>query len=86
MTLLSFGGKTPAVDPTAFVAPGARLIGDIEIGPEASIWYNCVLRGDVNAIRIGARIQHPGRQRDPRRFARARATRPAFRRSSARRC
>jgi carbonic anhydrase/acetyltransferase-like protein (isoleucine patch superfamily) len=43
------------IDPTAFVAPGARLIGDIEIGPEASIWYNCVLRGDVNAIRIGAR-------------------------------
>jgi carbonic anhydrase/acetyltransferase-like protein (isoleucine patch superfamily) len=36
------------------VAPGARLIGDVEIGPEASIWYNCVLRGDVNRIRIGA--------------------------------
>ena len=54
-TMLSYGGKTPAVDPAAFVAPGCRLIGDIEIGPEASIWYNCVLRGDVNAIRIGAR-------------------------------
>lgn len=54
-TLIPFGGKTPAVDPTAFVAPGARLIGDIEIGPEASIWYNTVLRGDVNRIRIGAR-------------------------------
>ena len=53
--MLSFGGRTPLVDPTAFVAPGARLIGDIEIGPEASIWYNCVLRGDVNRIRIGAR-------------------------------
>ena len=55
MTLLSYQGKTPKVDPTAFVAPGARLIGDIVIGAEASIWYNCVLRGDVNAIRIGAR-------------------------------
>jgi carbonic anhydrase/acetyltransferase-like protein (isoleucine patch superfamily) len=55
MTLLGYEGKTPSVDPTAFVAPGARLIGDIAIGPEASIWYNCVLRGDVNAIRIGAR-------------------------------
>jgi len=55
MTLLTYEGKTPKIDPTAFVAPGARLIGDIEIGPEASIWYNCVLRGDVNAIRIGAR-------------------------------
>ena len=55
MTILTYEGKTPLIDPTAFVAPGARLIGDIEIGPEASIWYNCVLRGDVNAIRIGAR-------------------------------
>jgi carbonic anhydrase/acetyltransferase-like protein (isoleucine patch superfamily) len=54
-TLLSFGGMTPRVDPDAFVAPGARLIGDVEIGPGASIWYNCVLRGDVNHIRIGAR-------------------------------
>ncbi len=53
--LISFGGKTPLVDPTAFVAPGAQLIGDVEIGAEASIWYNCVLRGDVNRIRIGAR-------------------------------
>ena len=55
MTNLTYEGKTPRIDPTAFVAPGARLIGDIEIGPEASIWYNCVLRGDVNRIRIGAR-------------------------------
>ena len=55
MTLLAFEGKTPLVDPAAFVAPGARLIGDIEIGPEASVWYNCVLRGDMNRIRIGAR-------------------------------
>lgn len=53
--ILSFGGNTPIVDPAAFVAPGARLIGDVEIGPEASIWYNCVLRGDVNRIRVGAR-------------------------------
>jgi len=55
MNMISYAGKTPRIDPTAFVAPGARLIGDVEIGPEASIWYNCVLRGDVNAIRIGAR-------------------------------
>jgi gamma-carbonic anhydrase len=55
MTLVTFAGKTPRIDPAAFVAPGAQLIGDIEIGPEASIWYNCVLRGDVNRIRIGAR-------------------------------
>jgi len=55
MTLLTFEGKAPLIDPSAFVAPGARLIGDIEIGAEASIWYNCVLRGDLNRIRIGAR-------------------------------
>ena len=54
MTLIPFAGKTPLVHPDAFVAPGAQLIGDIEIGPEASIWYNCVLRGDMNRIRIGA--------------------------------
>ncbi len=55
MTILTFEGKAPRIDPNAFVAPGARLIGDIEIGPEASVWYNCVLRGDMNRIRIGAR-------------------------------
>lgn len=55
MARITFAGKTPLVDPNAFVAPGARLIGDVAIGAEASIWYNCVLRGDVNRIRIGAR-------------------------------
>jgi len=55
MTLIRFAGKTPQIDPTAFVAPGAQLIGDIDLGPEASVWYNCVLRGDMNKIRIGAR-------------------------------
>ncbi len=55
VTLLPFSGKAPSVDPAGFVAPGARLIGDVEIGPEASIWYNCVLRGDVNRILVGAR-------------------------------
>ncbi|HEY0028557.1 MAG TPA: gamma carbonic anhydrase family protein [Allosphingosinicella sp.] len=53
--LIPFGGKAPRIAPDAFVAPGARLIGDIDIGPEASIWYNCVLRADVNRISIGAR-------------------------------
>ena len=55
VTLLPFNGKAPLVDTAAFVAPGARLIGDVEIGAGASIWYNCVLRGDMNRIRIGAR-------------------------------
>ena len=55
MTILTFEGKAPLIDPTAFVAAGARLIGDIVLGAEASVWYNCVLRGDMNRIRIGAR-------------------------------
>lgn len=54
-TIISINGKTPVIHPTAFIAPGVRIIGDVEIGEMASIWYNCVLRGDVNAIRIGAR-------------------------------
>jgi len=55
MTLIPFGGHSPRIDPAAFVAPGAMLIGNVEMGPEASVWYNCVLRGDMNLIRIGAR-------------------------------
>lgn len=54
-SLIGFADRCPTVDPTAFVAPGARLIGDVVIGPDASVWYNCVLRGDVNRIRVGAR-------------------------------
>ena len=53
--ILSFDNRHPRLDPTAFVAAGAQLIGDIEIGAESSIWYNCVLRADMNHIRIGAR-------------------------------
>ncbi len=55
MTILPFNGHTPRLAPDAFVAPGARLIGDVEIGPGASVWYNCVLRGDLNRIAVGAR-------------------------------
>lgn len=50
-----FREKTPKIDRSAFVAENAVIIGDVEIAAEASIWYNCVLRGDVNFIRIGAR-------------------------------
>lgn len=53
--MLSFGGISPRVDPSAFVAPNAQVIGNVEIGPQASIWYGCVLRGDLNLISIGAR-------------------------------
>jgi len=53
--ILPFRDKTPRIDPTAFVAPDATLIGDIVIGPDSSIWYQCVLRADVNYMVIGAR-------------------------------
>src|ERR1700742_1863914 len=53
--ILPYRGVTPKIDPRAFVAPGAVVIGDVEIGPDSSIWFGCVLRGDVNHIRIGAR-------------------------------
>jgi carbonic anhydrase/acetyltransferase-like protein (isoleucine patch superfamily) len=55
MTLIPFHGVAPRIDPAAFVAPGARLIGNVELGPEASVWYNTVLRGDMNLISVGAR-------------------------------
>lgn len=54
-TLLSYRGKFPVLGARVFVAEGARIIGDVEIGAEAGIWFNCVLRGDVNHIRVGAR-------------------------------
>lgn len=55
MTSIPFAGKAPQLAKDVFVAPGSRLIGDVEIGSGSSIWYNCVLRGDVNRIRIGQR-------------------------------
>lgn len=55
VTILSIHGKTPRIHESAFIAPGCRIIGDVEIGPEASVWYNCVIRADVSSVRIGAR-------------------------------
>src|SRR5262249_43450829 len=53
--ILPYRGILPKIHPTAFVAPGAIVIGDVEIGPDSSVWFGCVLRGDVNHIRVGAR-------------------------------
>jgi len=55
MPLHPFNGVLPRLDPTAWVAPGAQVIGDVEMGAGASVWYNVVVRGDVMPIRIGAR-------------------------------
>ncbi|KAG0495356.1 hypothetical protein HPP92_000036 [Vanilla planifolia] len=53
-TLMNIFDKTPSVHKDAFVAPSASIIGDVEVGQGSSIWYGCVLRGDVNNIRIGS--------------------------------
>lgn len=55
MPLHPFDGVRPAIDGSAWVAPGAQIIGDVAVGPQSSIWYNVVIRGDVMPIRIGAR-------------------------------
>jgi carbonic anhydrase/acetyltransferase-like protein (isoleucine patch superfamily) len=52
---IEFGGKRPKVAATAFVAPTAVLIGDVEVGEQSSIWFGVVIRGDNGPIRIGAR-------------------------------
>jgi carbonic anhydrase/acetyltransferase-like protein (isoleucine patch superfamily) len=54
-TVMAFEGKSPQIHDSAFIAPGARIIGDVTVGPQASIWYNCVLRGDIHRIEVGAR-------------------------------
>ena len=53
--ILAYRGIAPRIHESAFIAPGATIIGDVEIGAEASVWHGCVLRGDVNRIVIGAR-------------------------------
>jgi len=53
--ILPWRGLTPRIDPTAFIAANATITADVVIGADSSIWFGCVLRGDVNHIRIGAR-------------------------------
>ena len=51
----SFDGHIPTIAPSAWIAPGAVVVGDVEIGSDSSVWYGAVVRGDVHQIRIGAR-------------------------------
>jgi carbonic anhydrase/acetyltransferase-like protein (isoleucine patch superfamily) len=53
--ILPYRGRFPRLAADAFAAPGATLIGDVELGAQASVWFGCVLRGDVQSVRIGAR-------------------------------
>jgi carbonic anhydrase/acetyltransferase-like protein (isoleucine patch superfamily) len=53
--IFTLNGVTPKVAPDAFIAPTAAVIGDVVIGSETGIWFHCLVRGDLNTIRIGAR-------------------------------
>lgn len=55
MPQYAIGDHRPTIDPSAFVHPDAVIIGDVTIGPESSVWPQAVLRGDSNAIVVGAR-------------------------------
>jgi len=50
-----YGELAPRIDASAWVAPGAVVVGDVEIGADSSVWYAAVVRGDVERVRIGAR-------------------------------
>jgi len=52
--ILPYRGVWPTIADDAFIAPGAVVIGDVVIGPLSSVWFGCVIRGDVHEIRIGA--------------------------------
>ncbi len=51
--IVSFRGKTPQISPEAFVAETAVLIGDVTVGPDSSVWYGAVIRGDCSRITVG---------------------------------
>src|SRR5678809_1243508 len=51
--LLDYKGKLPKLGDRVFIADGAKIIGDVEIGDHSSVWFNAVIRGDVHYIRIG---------------------------------
>lgn len=55
VTIFGLNGHDPRIAETAFIASGSRIIGDVDVADEVSIWYNCVVRADVNHVRIGAR-------------------------------
>jgi carbonic anhydrase/acetyltransferase-like protein (isoleucine patch superfamily) len=53
--IATLGDRTPRIDATAFVAESAVVVGDVVLGPDASVWFHAVVRGDVERIWIGAR-------------------------------
>ncbi|PYR86877.1 MAG: gamma carbonic anhydrase family protein [Acidobacteria bacterium] len=51
--LHEYKGIWPKLGARVYVAEGAQIVGDVEIGDHSSVWYNCVIRGDVHYVRIG---------------------------------
>jgi len=51
--ILTLAGRTPRIAGSAYIAPSADIIGSVEIGENSSVWFQCVLRGDIEPIRIG---------------------------------
>jgi carbonic anhydrase/acetyltransferase-like protein (isoleucine patch superfamily) len=54
--LLTCRDKTPKFGENCFLAPNATIVGDVEMGNDCSVWFNAVVRGDVNAVRIGNKV------------------------------
>ena len=52
--LSKFLSKKPLIGTDVFIAPSAVVVGDVTLGNNSSVWYNCVLRGDINSITIGS--------------------------------
>ena len=52
--ILSLAGRTPRIAGSAYIAPSADVMGAVEIGENSSVWFQCVLRGDIEPIRIGS--------------------------------
>lgn len=55
MGVAVYGGHVPRLHPSVFVADGAQVIGDVEVGAGSSVWFGSIIRGDVHWIRIGER-------------------------------
>ena len=56
MIIKTINGKTPQIPADCFVAENATIVGDVALGEQCSIWFNAVLRGDVNSIKIGNKV------------------------------
>lgn len=55
MAIISYAGRSPTIHPSAFIAEGVQLIGDVRLAKDSSVWYNSVLRGDINLVEVGER-------------------------------